>query len=227
MGNEVGGEHPQDAAALRLRELLLQAGSHWQWERGDRLVHEGHRAGAVYLVLEGRLQVRTCSLDGDEAIHALLGPGDLVGELAALDGNPHAADVVALTAGTGRRLTASRFREVLSEDVDAALAVATLLAARIRGADDVRTDVGSGDVGARVARRLWHLSGEQAADGADGVAVAVSQDDLARWCGASRQAVNAALGRLRTAGVVRTKRGVVVVLDRDALLTSRAATAGA
>lgn len=227
MGDGVGGEHLQDLGALRLRAHLLMAGSHRRWERGDRLVQSGQRAGAVYLVVEGRLQVLTSSADGDEAIHALLGPGDLVGELAALDGNPHAADVVALTAGSGMRLTARRFREILSGDVDAALAVATLLASRIRGADHVRTDAASGDVAARVARRLWHLSAGGAGDDAEGVTVTVSQDDLAKWCGASRQAVNVALGRLRTAGIVRTGRGVVTVIDREALLTQPAAAADA
>lgn len=218
MGDVVRCQGADGVGARRLREHLLASGSQRRWDRGHRLVRRGDRARAVYLVVEGRLKVTTSSIGGDEAIHAVLGPGDLVGELAALDGQAHVADVVALTPGTGRRIDASRFGELLRGDVDIALAVATMLAGRIRGADEVRADIGAGDVAVRVAHRLWHLT-EGAPAGPGGIDVAISQDDLARWCGASRQAVNVALGRLRAAGVVRTGRGVVVVLDRRRLLT--------
>lgn len=221
MGNGVTHDRAGEDAARHLRARLLAAGTPWQWTRGHRLVHQGDQAGAVYLVERGTLKVTTCTSEGDEAIHAVLGPGDLVGELAALDGRAHAADVVALTTGAGRRLPASRFRALLADDVDAAIAVATLLAARIRGADRVRSDVLSGDVEARVARQLWQLSDDGDVDAATGIPVRISQDDLASWCGASRQAVNGALGRLRAAGLVRTARGTVFVLDRDGLLTAR------
>lgn len=199
-----------------LSSRLQATGRLTRWRQGDHLLREGEQAGAVILIEEGSVKVVSHTTGGSETVHAVLGSGAVLGELAALDGRPHAATAIALGPGSGRRVTADEFRTLLHDDVDSTVALAQLLADRIRGADRSRNDLDSGDVETRVARRLWHLCADASGAGAESV-IAITQDDLARWCGASRQAVNGALARLRAAGTVETRRGGILVLDRSAL----------
>ena len=70
-------------AALAADEAaeLEAAGRRRRYAAGVTLVHEGDEAGPVIVLLGGRVKVSTLSAAGREAIVAVRGPGDLVGEL--------------------------------------------------------------------------------------------------------------------------------------------------
>jgi len=92
------------------------------------------------------------------------------------------------------------------------------LIGRLEVADAQRRELASLDVVARVARRLIELEERFAVVGGEGdVQVAVTQDELAAWVGASREAVTRAFYVLRTLGCVETHRGRVTILDGAAL----------
>ena len=70
------------------RAAFLELGARRRYARGDTIVHEHDDPGGVLLILEGQVVASTVGTDGKELILGLAGPGDIVGELAALRGTP-------------------------------------------------------------------------------------------------------------------------------------------
>lgn len=123
----------------------LQEGRHWRRRvfRADELiVREGQHGGKVFVVLAGRLQVTGRVVLGTRTIRTgfqILGVGDVIGELALIDGRPHGADVVALTAGELAEIGVDTLRAYLDAHAVAGSRfyrhLAQVLAARLRRTD--------------------------------------------------------------------------------------------
>ena len=136
-----------------------------------------------------------------------------------MDGAPRSASIAALEPGVALVLPIKAFVDFLRGHGDAAIALLQLITGRLRDADRRRVETAAYDIPARVARRLVELAdrfGEQEARGVR-IAVALSQDELAGYVGASREAVAKALRVLRDRGLVSTGRRTLTVLDLDGL----------
>jgi CRP-like cAMP-binding protein len=183
---------------------------------GSVVLSEGDDAERVVLVLSGRLKVSTVSEGGRETVLGFRGRGDLIGELAAIDGEPHLATVVVVEPAEVATLTTARFIDGLREHPGAALGVLRTVIARLRDADRKRAEFADLPADARVAERLVELAGAVAAPaGGPGspVDLAITQAEIAGWVGCSREAANRALNRFRGDGLVEIGRGRVTVLD--------------
>src|SRR5690242_17725952 len=143
----------------------------------------------------------------------LAGPGELVGELAALRGVARSATLTARTDVAALAVPAAQFRAFLNATPSGAVMVLDTVVERLQVADVQRRELASLDVVARVASRLLEFAERFPA----GDEIAVTHAELAAWAGASREAVTHALGVLRMLGCVETHRGRVVVLDEAAL----------
>jgi CRP-like cAMP-binding protein len=156
---------------------------------------------------------------GKEVILGFIGPGELLGEVAALDGEPRSATAEAVDPVRAVVVPRAAFERFVASRPDAALALLRSLARRLRAADRQRLEFAAYDVVGRVARRLVELCerhGEAA--GSDTViTLPLSQDELAAWTASSREAVAKALQLLRRLGWVETHRRRIVVLDLAAL----------
>jgi CRP/FNR family cyclic AMP-dependent transcriptional regulator len=201
-----------DAIGERAASRLLAESVDRRWPSGSVLFHEGDRADRVLFVVEGRVKLEVTETNGTTSLLALRGPGDVIGELAAVDATTRLAAAVAF--GGPVRCTvvpASTFRDVVEGDTTAAMALVRLLAGRLREAEGRRAEHGALGVEQRLARRLLDLVD------ADGRVDGLGQDELAGLVGASREAVAKALQGLRAAGVVATGRRSIEVLDVAAL----------
>jgi CRP/FNR family cyclic AMP-dependent transcriptional regulator len=195
-----------------------------RWKRGEVLIHEADRSDWVLLLESGRVKASSHTAGGSEVVLAVRGPGALLGELSAVSREPRSATVQALEPVVGLVLPLPDFEVYLKEHGRVAFLLMRLIAERLRDADRKRIEFGAQDTTGRVAARLVELcerfgtpAGEADHPEAVRIALPLSQDELAGWIGASREAVSKALGVLRTAGWIRTSRLSVVVLDVDAL----------
>jgi len=193
------------AAALKLDQVTRR------WPAGSVLFHEGDRADRVFVLREGRVKLVATEANGTETVLAVRTRGDLVGELAAIDGRPRSATAIALGDVACAVVDAERFRAVLHDEPKAAMALLKLLAERLREAEGRRAEHGALDALQRLARRLLELAGDRI------VVEGLSHDDLAALIGASRESVAKALQSLRANGLVRTRRPAIEIVDRDAL----------
>ncbi len=169
----------------------------------------------MLVVLSGRVKLVTVTRDGHEVVLGVREPGDLIGEMSALDGEHRTATAIALEPVEARAIRVPDFIAFLASAPDAALALARLLCARLRDADRKRAEYLALDTLGRVAARLVELAERFGSPTVDGIVVDVqiTQEDLAGWTGSSREAVIKALRKLRELGLITTGRRSITVLD--------------
>jgi CRP-like cAMP-binding protein len=149
----------------------------------------------------------------------LRGPGDLLGELGALDGQPRSASAIALDEVEALVLPAADFKTFLEAHPRAALAILEMLATRLRDADRKRVEFAAQDSLSRVAARIVELSDRFGVEHDEVIQIElpISQEELAGWTGCSRDSVVKALQTMRGLGWLETERRRITVRDLDAL----------
>jgi CRP/FNR family transcriptional regulator, cyclic AMP receptor protein len=209
----------EDLAALTAR------GIHRSFPRGQALFHVGQVPDRVLLLRKGRVKVETTTSAGRAVVLAVRGPGELVGELAALDEQPRSASIVALEPVEAIALSHQDFRAFLLARPTAALALLAELSRRLRDADSKRIEYAAGGTLERVSARLLELCERfgEASDGAVEISLPLSQEELAGWTGSSVESVGRALQTMRSLGWIETSRRKIRVLDGDALRRSAGA----
>jgi CRP-like cAMP-binding protein len=212
-------EHSAAAAGGGLAAALRAHGIRRTFPRGQALFTEGDLGERVFMIETGWVTLRSAGPDGEEMILALRGPGEVVGEMSAFDGAPRTATALAVDEVEAVVAPARSVAAALEKDVDAANDFARILVARLRESDSQRVEFTVLDTLARVARRLLDLADRFGQPTPDGVKVELplSQEELASWCGASREATVKALRTLREVGGITTGRRMVTLHDRDAL----------
>lgn len=198
---------------------VVARGSRRRIRKGAVLFHEDSAATEVFLIQKGRVKITSTSESGRETLLAVRGPGDLLGEISALDGARRSAAATAIDSVELVAVTAEVFVDVLGRHPGAGLALVRVLTGRLRDADRKRAEFGTADASVRVARRLLELADRYGVVTDEGVRIdlALTQDELASWTGASREAVAKALRALREDGTVATGRKSVIVTDLEGL----------
>lgn len=182
---------------------------------GTRVFHEGDDSHACYIVKVGSFRVTREHSDGRAITLATLGPGEILGELAMLDGDKRSASAEAVVDGELLALPANDVRALLARHPEIALKLVAGLVRRLRAANVRISRQSFQTVPSRVAGILAQLSREAAAEGGGNgeVTIRMNQTDLAQLAGTSRESVSRFLAELERAGVVRSGRGRVTVLD--------------
>jgi CRP/FNR family transcriptional regulator, cyclic AMP receptor protein len=180
-----------------------------------RVFHEGDSSDACYIVSEGSFRVTREHSDGRAITLATLGPGEIFGELAMLDGDKRSASAESITDGTLLALPANDVRNLLSRNPEIALKLVAGLVRRLRAANMRLSRQSFQTVPSRVAGILAQLSrdGQDGDDETAEVTIRMNQTDLAQLAGTSRESVSRFLAELERAGVVRSGRGRVTVLQ--------------
>lgn len=206
-------EYPRELA-----ERLWASATLINAKAGRTLVSHGTTSTNVYIALKGRLQVVLFSLAGREIILRDLAEREMFGELAAIDGQPRSASIVALCDCTLASIDAAAFRAAVSEHPQAALWLARRLTAQIRSLTDRVFELNA----LRVSSRLHcELLRRCAAAGGDGSRVTIEPSpthaELASCIGTHREAITREMGYLVEQGIVRQQRRRIIVEDTRAL----------
>ena len=190
MNNDVLRQAPlfsalDDEAATALRTSMTDG----RLRRGDVLFHEGDEGDKLYVVTDGKVKLGRTSSDGRENLLAILGPGQMFGELSLFDPGPRSATVTAVTDTTYSSLSHEDLLRWLEGRPAVARGLLTQLAGRFgRKADD----------GVHVNHDL-------------------TQEELAQLVGASRETVNKALADFASRGWLRLEPRSVVIMDVERL----------
>ena len=201
-----------------LRDLRARAITR-RFRTGATLMSQGEAPGRVIVIEDGRAKVTAITEDGRELVLAFSGPGDLLGELSALGGSPRVATVRALEPLTALAIARGEFDAFLNANPRVALVILRVVIARLRDADRQQVEFAAYQTVTRVARRLVDLAeryGEQSGGGIK-ITLPISQEELAGWAGASREAITKALHDLRAVGLIETSRRHITVLDAEQL----------
>ncbi|MFG2091815.1 Crp/Fnr family transcriptional regulator [Spirillospora sp. NPDC048824] len=219
------GSFLAELTAVEIDDLAAR-GRERSYKRGELLCREGEASTAVAVLLEGRVKAYSFIKHGGEVLLAVRGPGALIGEMAAIDEKPHSATVAALEPTRTITLTRAAFLDFLQANHRASVVILRTLCRLWREADSQRVELGKFDTTGRVAARLVELAErfgvpykDPTAKTPNGIRITLnlSQEELASWVGASREAVSKALSTLRRHGWIQTGRRQLIVYDLQAL----------
>lgn len=202
-----------ELAAFRARGRVRR------FARGEAIFHEGDDPGGVVAIVTGRVKVSVSGVGGREVVLGFPEAGELVGELAATVGSPRGATVTAVDDVEAIAVRTVEFQRFVSDHPRIAPLVFERVAALLAQANRQLVDFATRDVTARVAGRLLELAETAGEPDSAGIRItlALSQDELAAWTGASREAVARSLHLLRELGWIETGRREIKVLNADGL----------
>jgi CRP/FNR family cyclic AMP-dependent transcriptional regulator len=172
--------------------------------RGQILFSRGDVGTHLYLVAEGQVRLAVATSEGRELSFQIATVGDLIGEIAVLDGGPRSAEATALTSVTTYTLERNAFRELWSAHPTISSAVISFLCWRLRDASDRFEAAVLYPIEVRLARFLLiALRGRKAPPGRRvPLQLGFTQSELALLLGASRPKINMALSDLENAGAI-------------------------
>ena len=177
-------------------------------------------AEAIYIIIEGSVKIHLFTPDGTEVILAVLGPGEIVGEMSFADSLGRSANVTTLEESAFLWMDRRTFRSGAESSTVLGGNLADVLSRRLRLANAHLLSLATLDVPGRVASQLLALAHEYGEEASDGVLIPITliQADLAALVGASRVRVNQALGFFRKRNAISVdKDGRITVLDADVL----------
>jgi CRP/FNR family transcriptional regulator, cyclic AMP receptor protein len=185
---------------------------------GEVIVRQGDAVSSLFLVTAGAVRLSSVTASGREIVVGLLCRGDLFGESALLD-DPSLVRAEAVGPTTVLALPIPSLRATLERTPATAEELLRLIAARLHRTSAALEDAMAADLPTRVVGRLRELADDHGVPGPNGVRLRVplTQDELARMVGASRESVNRTVGELTARGVVRSGGGRIVITDPDAL----------
>jgi CRP-like cAMP-binding protein len=202
---------------------LTAAGRKRSWPAGAVLFQRGDEGDHMLAITEGRIRLTLGTAQGRELMRRHLAAGDVVGELAVIDGEPRSADAVALEKTSAIVLGRERFLAIAAERPDLGMAVARYLCSLLRNTNFQMESIALYDLQMRVIRfflfSVRQIHGEAPPDEAP-LRLNLSQSDLSAVLGASRPKINQALQARIAAGAIRREGDritcVVPVLHRMA-----------
>jgi CRP/FNR family cyclic AMP-dependent transcriptional regulator len=203
-------------------DALLEITSHIHertFSPGQVVLLEGEPCQAVYFVAQGVVRTHRLSFEGREHVLAYLGRGEPFNLVPSLDGGPNLATVDAVTDTTLYTIPCERFRQVMRDHHEVALAVMERLAAEVRHLSDMVEDLALHTVRTRLARFLLAHSSAELGEVADVTQPSKrwTQEEVAAQIGTVRDVVGRTLRTFAEDGLIRRERGRLVVTDRARL----------
>ena len=183
------------------------------------LFRKGDPGTHMVVVVRGRVKVCTHSEDGKELVLNLINPGEVVGEVALLDGADRTADAVTLVDSDLLILERRDFIPFLHRRPDACMRLIAVLCERLRRTSELLEEALFLEGSSRLAKRLVHLAeifGKPVPDGIK-IGISLSQQQLGNMVGMSRESMNKQLKQWRQDGLVRIEDGCYVLTKPEAL----------
>ncbi|MDX2156168.1 MAG: Crp/Fnr family transcriptional regulator [Hyphomicrobiaceae bacterium] len=189
------------------------------FDKGEVVCERGDPGDSLMVVVSGRLKISNITVDAREVAHTFLGPGEVIGEIAALDGRGRTATATALEP---TRLLVVYRRDLLptlTSHPAALLEIVEVLCDKLRLATSVVED-SLHDMPRRAAKGLLRMAERHGRKTTAGIVIdlKVNQRDLGNFLGLSRENTSRQLGALRSAGVIAVEGALITIIDEAGLV---------
>jgi CRP/FNR family transcriptional regulator, cyclic AMP receptor protein len=182
------------------------------FRKGAVLFRKGDQGSSLYVVVSGAVRVDAPSEGGRSAVFNVFIPGEIFGEIAALDGGLRTADATAIERSEVMVFDRREMIPLLRKYPEFSLRVIEILCARVRRASEQVEDIVFLDLAGRLAKVLLFLQHKTAA-GASHPRIQVTQREISQMVGASRESTNKQLRQWQRAKLLRIERGSIVLLQ--------------
>mgnify|MGYP000543853372 CR=1 FL=1 len=196
-------------------DILIAESRRRAYQEGEMLMYQGEPGSTCHILVEGRVRIFLVGEDGRELAVRILGPGEIVGEMALFEALPRSANVQALAPARTLELDEDTLLRCLRRSPGLAFGLLRAMSARLRSTTEDAEGLVSLPVQERLLRQLQRLASWSGCRVADGVRIVppMTQQELASLVGTSRESVNRALVRLRREGKVRLEEGWIILLE--------------
>jgi CRP-like cAMP-binding protein len=189
--------------------------------RGDWLFHQDDEALTAYIVLSGRLRLVQHTAEGKDVTMATFVPGDVIGLVVALTGDPYPGSAEALEASELLTLPGTLIWQLLHENADMALRVIQMIAAHLHEAHNRIRELSAERVQQRVARSLLRLVrkvGVKDKGASVRLDIRLSRQDLAQMNGTTLETISRTLTAWEHDGIIDSKREQIIIVQPHALM---------
>ena len=203
-------EHARKELELRCRWLRVKA--------HEQIIDRESDSRDVYFIVSGRARVVNYSLSGREVTFDEFGPGDYFGELAAIDGEPRSANVVALTETFLAKAAPQTFIDLVTSQPTVCVHVLEALARVVRNSSERIMDLSTLGANNRVFAEILRLARLNEVD--DGTAVIQPiplHADVASRVSTTRETVARVFGDLARRGLLDRQKEGIIVRDMEEL----------
>jgi CRP-like cAMP-binding protein len=201
-----------DAAVL---QRLAMVAVTQKIKSGTTLFRKGDDGSCLYLICSGAVRITVLSEQGKDAVLNSLGPGQIFGEIALLDGGPRTADAVISEDAELLIIERRNFTGLMRDQPDLALRIVEVLCARLRHVSEQVEDARFLHMPSRLAKTLLRLAERSAAKGP--ATVRTTQLAISQMIGTSRESTNKQLREWEQLRWLKLDRGAIVIMAPDQL----------
>lgn len=183
-------------------------------KRKEELFHKGDDGRQLYIIVSGKLKALTTSVDGDDVVFSIMGPGEVFGEVALLGATPRTATVSAIEKCELLVVDRRDFMAFLNSHPDIAVKMLQVLSARLKRVSELVEDTLFLNLPLRLAKKLTSLARAygQRVDGGLRVDLKLSQEEWGDLVGATRESINKQVRQWVDQDIVRVDKGYIVIL---------------
>ncbi len=200
-------------------DAILTFARERRYADGQTIFQKGDEGSSLMAVLRGRVRVGSGSEDGKEIVLSIVETGQVLGEIALLDGRPRSTDAVAV--GDCQLLVIERrdFVPYLERNPGVPIAMMSVLCDRIRRTNALVEDIAFLELPARVARLLLRLGQSHGRKTPRGLRIdlKLTQKDLGNLIATSRESINKQLRAWQEEGLISTEGGYITLLRPERL----------
>jgi CRP/FNR family transcriptional regulator, cyclic AMP receptor protein len=197
-------------------DQLCRYAKHSTLKRGATLFSKGDPGNSLYAVISGTVKMSISSPDGRSAILNIIGPGEIFGDMALLDGRARSADAIANSNCEVFIIDRREFIPFVKSQPTLAMKFIELLCTRLRQTSDQVEQIILQNLPGRLASALIRLS-EKHRPAAGDRTIAITQQEISEMVGMTRESVNKQLRAWATRNWVRLEHGAIVVLNEEVL----------
>jgi CRP/FNR family transcriptional regulator, cyclic AMP receptor protein len=192
------------------------------YHAGEVIFRKGEPGESMMVIVSGQVKISVSGLDGKEAVLAVLGAGEIIGELAILDSKPRSADATALATSELMVLRRRDFVPFIERDPTLAIRLLVMICERLRRTSAVLAERTLRHLPGRLVKALLDLGKYDEGHCPPGarVELPISQKVFASLLGTSRETLNKQLHAWQSDGLIRLEPNVVVIEQPETLIRS-------
>lgn len=177
----------------------------------DAVFRRGAAGDAMYIIEEGSLKISRLTPSGKEQIIGVLGPGEVIGEMALFDDEPRSADAITLEETILIRIPKQAFLRLLEDIPLLAIRFLAVLAVRLRRMNERLEELTFLTARRRVARLILEMAGRGKGVRTSPLKMRLTQEEMAALVGTSRETVSRVLGELQELGLIYVEGRVLYI----------------
>ena len=188
-----------------------------EYPAGARIFQKGDPGHGLLAVFAGLVRISVHSGEGREIVLNLIGPNEVFGEIALLDGEPRTADAMAITRCHLIVLDRRDLLPLLEQEPAIGIRLLEVVSRRLRRTSEQVEDLSFEGVPLRLAKALLRLAELQGTARMPRPRILITQKALGQTVGLSRESINKHLQAWRQAGLIEVAKGACILLEPETL----------